>query len=358
MSSALWRARLSRRMSRRRALQAMGLGAAGLAGAALLGCGGGEEEAVPTATPSLPSPTPTVVEGEALERIDLEQVELFGEELSAPEGVVVASDGTVWASENRRGAVTAIAADGQMRRIEGLGGNPNGICMDLEGNVIVANVGGGWVQRVYPDGRHEIIADSVDGRPFTSPNFPLVDSQGNIYVSISTWRADSAEAFTNPAPDGAVVRISPDGLAEVLAEGFIYANGLALTEDESALFVAQTTALNVMRVPLGPDGNVGSAEHYGPDLGETGLPDGLALDSRGNLYVALVTMNAVGVITPEGEFQIILEDPDAEKIRNPSNIAFGGPDLRDAYIGSLGGTSLPRFRAQFPGMPLAHQRGA
>ena len=57
LSNALWRARLGRHMSRRRALQAMGLGAAGLAGAALLGCGDDEEEAAPTATPSPPSPT-------------------------------------------------------------------------------------------------------------------------------------------------------------------------------------------------------------------------------------------------------------------------------------------------------------
>jgi sugar lactone lactonase YvrE len=72
--------------------------------------------------------------------------------------------------------------------------------------------------------------------------------------------------------------------------------------------------------------------------------------------VTLVGMNALAVITPRGDLETILEDPEGKKIRNPTNIAFGGPELRDAYVGSLGGTSLPRFRAEFPGMPLVHQR--
>lgn len=356
--TASWRARFDRRISRRRALQAVGLGAAGLAGAAVFGCGGSEEEAAPTATPPpVDTPTPPVEE-EALRPLSLSDVELFGQDLAVPEGAVVATDGTVWASENGRGAVTALSPDGQMQRFEGLGGSPNGICMDLDGNIIIANVGSGTVQRLYPDGRHELIAESVEGRQLTSPNFPVVDSQGNIYVSNSTWRVPGNVGLSEPAPDGVVVRISPEGQTELLAEGFFYANGLALAEDESALFVAQTAARNVMRLPLGPDGSAGTPEQYGPELGAAGLPDGLAFDSRGNLYVTLVAMNAIAVITPQGVMEIILEDPEGEKIVLPSNVAFGGPDLRDAYIGSLGGTSLPRFRAQFPGMPLVHQRGA
>lgn len=356
--TASWRAKFDRRISRRRALQAMGLGAAGLAGMALLGCDGGEEEAPATATaPPLATPTPPA-EKEALLPLSLDDVEIFGEDLAVPEGVVVGTDGTVWASENGRGAVTALSPDGGMQRFEGLGGSPNGICMDREGNIIIANVGSGTVQRLYPDGRHEVIADNVGGRSLTSPNFPVVDSQGNIYVSNSTWRVPGNVGLSEPAPDGVVVRISPEGQAELLAEGLFYANGLALAEDESALFVAQTAVRNVMRLPLQADGSAGTPEQYGPELGAAGLPDGLAFDSRGNLYVTLVAMNAIAVITPQGDVEIILEDPEGEKVILPSNVAFGGPDLRDAYIGSLGGTWLPRFRAQFPGMPLVHQRGA
>jgi gluconolactonase len=294
---------------------------------------------------------------EAVDRISLDQVELLGEDLNRPEGVVVASDGTVWAADGR-GACTALTPDGRARRLGDLGGEPNGICLDLEGNVIIANIGGSCVQRLFPDGRHELIADSVEGRPLATPNFPVLDSRGNIYVANSTWRFPNSEAIADPAPDGALVRITPGGRVELLAEGFYFANGLALAEDESALFMAQTMARNVLRLPLRPDGSVGAPEQYGPELGPRGFPDGVALDSRGNLYVTLVGTNVLAVITPQGELEMILEDPEGEKMRIPTNIAFGGPDLRDAYVGSLAGTSLPRFRAQFPGMPLVHQRGS
>jgi gluconolactonase len=289
-----------------------------------------------------------------MQRISLDQVELFGQDLNRPEGVVVAADGTVWAADGR-GACTALSPEGRGRRLGDLGGQPNGICLDREGNVIIANIGGGCVQRLFPDGRHEVLADSVEGRPLRTPNFPVVDSQGNIYVANSSWRS-MEEAFQEPAPDGALIRISPEGRVELLTEAFYFANGLALAEDESVIYLAQTAARNVMRLPLRPDGSVGAPEQYGPELGARGFPDGLALDSRGNLYVTLVGMNALAVITPQGDLEVILEDPEGEKIQNPTNIAFGGPDLRDAYVGSLAGTSLPRFRAEFAGMPLVHQR--
>lgn len=289
-----------------------------------------------------------------MRRIPLDEVELFGEDLDRPEGVVVAADGTVWAADGR-GACTAIAPDGSGRRLGDLGGQPNGICLDREGNVIIANIGGGRVQRLFPDGRHEVIAERVGSRPLNTPNFPVVDSRGNVYVTNSSWRAE-IEAIREPAPDGALVRVSPDGRIELLAEGFYFANGLALAEDESAIFLAQTMSRNVLRLPLRRDGTVGPAEQYGPELGPLGFPDGLALDSRGNLYVTLVGMHAIGVITPEGELEIILEDPEGKKLPNPTNIAFGGPDLRDAYLGTLVTTSLPRFRAEFPGLSLVHQR--
>jgi gluconolactonase len=289
-----------------------------------------------------------------VQRISLDQVELFGEDLNRPEGVVVAADGTVWAADGR-GACTALSPEGRGRRLGDLGGQPNGICLDREGNVIIANIGGGCVQRLFPDGRHEVLADSVGGRPLSTPNFPVVDSQGNIYVANSTWRS-MEEAFREPAADGALIRISPEGRVDLLSKAFYFANGLALAEDESAIYLAQTTARNVVRLPLRPDGSVGAPEQYGPELGPRGFPDGLALDSRGNLYVTLVGMNALAVITPQGDLEVILEDPEGEKIQNPTNIAFGGPDLRDAYVGSLGGISLPRFRAEFAGMPLVHQR--
>jgi hypothetical protein len=65
--------------------------------------------------------------------------------------------------------------------------------------------------------------------------------------------------------------------------------------------------------------------------------------------------NTIGFITPAGAFEPVVEDPDGKVVRLPTNICFGGPDRRTAYIGNLMGPSLPTFRVPVPGMALVHQ---
>jgi hypothetical protein len=93
---------------------------------------------------------------------------------------MVARDGSVWAADGR-GACTRIAPDGaREERVGELGGEPNGICFDADGSVIVANLGGS-VQRLDPrTGRHAVLARSAGDVATTTPNFPFVDRRGRI----------------------------------------------------------------------------------------------------------------------------------------------------------------------------------
>ena len=73
-------------------------------------------------------------------RIELAALSRIGRDLQGCEGVMVARDGTIWAADGR-GACPRIAADGSREeRIGNLGGQPNGICPDAEGRIIVANI--------------------------------------------------------------------------------------------------------------------------------------------------------------------------------------------------------------------------
>ena len=94
---------------------------------------------------------------------------------------------------------------------------------------------------------------------------------------------------------------------------------------------------------------------FSGSCGCIGYPDGIAFDEVGNLWVTFPAWNAVGLITPEGELVIVLEDPQGLILRRPSNICFGWENLETAFIGSLDGTSIPNFRAPYPGMKLIHQ---
>ena len=66
--------------------------------------------------------------------------------------------------------------------------------------------------------------------------------------------------------------------------------------------------------------------------------------------------NAVGYITPSGELEIVLEDPESKILKRPSNICFGWEERKTAFIGSLDGTTIPYFEVPYPGMRLVHQK--
>jgi gluconolactonase len=306
-----------------------------------------------------------------LSPIPLASLEKVGVGLKRPEDVVVGRDGRVWASD-QVSACAEILPDGALRRLGKAGGAPNGINMDTRGRIVIANFGLGTaptgpLQRLDPaTGTVEVLCDAIDGKPLVASNYPIVDRAGNIWCSHST--ADRARSEAGLA-DGFVYRVRADGRAEVMASGFAFANGLALDAGESHLYVCQTMGRNVVRLPIRADGSLGAAEPYGPVLGEPafsgatpterarfGATDGCGFDAEGNLWVTLVLANKVVAITPKREVVTLIHDPTGELMSWPTNVSWGGADLRDLYIGTIRRDYVLRARSPVPGLPLIHQR--
>jgi gluconolactonase len=82
--------------------------------------------------------------------------------------------------------------------------------------------------------------------------------------------------------------------------------------------------------------------------------DGITFDAAGNLWVTEITRNALVVISPEGEATTVFDDPEHRTLDFPTSIAFGGPDRRTAYVGSLNMDRLACFEAPFPGQRMRH----
>ena len=287
-------------------------------------------------------------------KIDLSQVKTIGTGLVRPEGVMAADDGTIYTTDGR-GCCSRITKDGKTTLWGNLGGLPNGLCLDKEGNCLVANIGNGQLQLLAPDGTHKVLMTEADGKRMYTPNFPFIDSQNRLWVSNSTDHEDLNVALQRYIPDGSVVLLQ-QGRATIQIGGICFANGLTLDAGEKFLYLAETIKRRILRYAVAPDGSLSPPEVYGPDfLGKQGFPDGIAFDETGNLWITFPGWNAVGYLTPQEKLVIALEDPERKVFKSPTNICFGWKDRKTAFIGSLEGTTIPYFEVPHPGMRLIHQ---
>ncbi len=289
-------------------------------------------------------------------KISIQQVSTIGQGLLRPEGVMALDDGSVFTADGR-GHCARIAADGHTTFFGTLGGMPNGICIDKDGNCIVANIGNGEVQSLSPSGKHTVLMTEAEGKRMFTPNFPFIDFANRLWVSNSTDNPDIDASLRAPVPDGCLVVIAEDRPPRIVADGICFANGVALDADENFVYVAETMHRRVLRYRINNDNRLSKAEVYGPSsLGKLGFPDGIAFDEAGNLWVAFPVANAIGFIDPQGRLEIFVEDPQGMVINRPANICFGGQDRRTAFIGSLSGANVPCFEVPSPGVRLAHQK--
>lgn len=293
--------------------------------------------------------------------------------IERPEDVVVSKDGRVFASDHQC-AVAEIFPDGSFKRLGPRGGAPNGLNMDRQGRVLIANFGiydgeDGPLQRFDPStGKHETLVAEVEGRRLTSANYPVMDEAGNIWCANST-HAETWPQALDGRPDGFLFVLRPDGSASIVAEGLKFPNGLALSADEKTLYCAQTTGPDVLAFPILPGGKLGQGMRYGPVLGrlqapgklapdpaDLGYTDGVGVDVEGNVWVCLPAANKVVAITPNLEVATVIHDPSGQTVNHPTNVTWGGPDLKDLYIGSIRTDYVLKTRSPVAGQPLIHQR--
>ncbi len=276
--------------------------------------------------------------------------------VARPEDIIVTPDGRVLVSD-ARSAVAEILADGSIRRFGAAGGEPNGIDIAPDGTVLIANFSTGALQRLdLVSGHVKTVIDHAGGRALTAVNYPLVDSHGAIWVSCST-QTDPALAIATGVADGYIVRLDPNGDATLVAEGIAFPNCMTFDDAERYLYVVRSALSDVARFEVRPDNNLGPAERYGPVLGDRrvdefgeemlsafgqpdvlarwGLTDGCAFDAEGNLWVTVMSANRIVAITPELDVLVVVDDPQGSIIVSPTSVAFGGPDRRDLYVGSL-----------------------
>lgn len=297
---------------------------------------------------------------------DISQVETFGAGVLKAEGVVVDKQGNVWGG-GRNGVIYKVAPDGVVHEVARLPDRaiPNGVALDRDGSFVYCDLRHHAVMRWSPDGKVSLVADRAGDVKLSIPNFCSYDAEGNLYVSNSSSRPgrEVFSEFTDPQPNGAVVRIRPDGRGDVVATGIYFANGTAIDPNEDAVYVLESSRNDCVRIQMNQDGTFGRPEIYA--TGFPALPDGMAFDVDRNLYITLPGVpengkleprNRIIKVDPNGEWDTFVHDPDGTTLAFPTNCAFGGPDLRDLYIANLEGDHFNKLHTAAKGHPLYHQR--
>jgi len=291
-------------------------------------------------------------------QISIEEVRMIGSGLIRPKGVMVADDGNIYTTD-ARGCCARISPEGDTAFFGTLGGTPNGLCLDRKGNCIIANMSNGRVQLLAGDGSQSVLLDDPqDDERIFSPNSPFLDLQGRLWISCSTDYPYREPSLRSPVPDGCLIVLENDKEPRIAADDMGFINGVALDEEEKFVYVAETLNMRILRYPINEDGSLGAKEVYGPEvLGAKYVPDGIAFDEAGNLWVTFPAANAVGYITPDRKLGIFVEDPQGLILHAPASICFGGKNRKTAFIGSLRNSYIAFFDVPFPGVRLIHQNG-
>lgn len=292
-------------------------------------------------------------------------MEVVAEDLWFPEGPVAMGDGSVLLVEIRRQTLTRIYPDGSTDVVAHFEGGPNGAAIGPDGAVYIVNNGGfawieqpdgtlapnghpsddyvsGSVQRVdLATGKVETLYTECDGRPLRGPNDLVFDAQGGM------WFSDPGKIHTETMHHGHLLYCTPDGsMIRRVYDHMVTPNGVGISPDGKTLWVAETLTgrLHFFTITgpgeLAEPGSGWNDNVLGPVPGKQML-DSLAVEVDGRVCVGTLRNGGITVFSPDGDFEHV-PVPDG----STTNIAFGGPEMRTAWI--TGSHTGRLFKCEWP----------
>ena len=234
-----------------------------------------------------------------------------------------------------------------METIANTGGSCLGVTLDQQENIYLCDKGRRQLLKVTQQGEISVVAFSAGERALICPNFSVFDSHGNFYFSDSgSWKQ----------ANGMIGCVRTDGRVEIFAHGpFHFPNGLALDEEERFLYVVESNLDRVIRLQIDENGRCGGAEVYVDGLAR--IPDGLAFDVEGRLYVTTYASNAIYRVSADRKAELLCADDECAVLCQATNCAFGGAAFDQLLVSNLGASHISQLDLQVKGQRLWHQRG-
>ncbi|MBN9384197.1 MAG: SMP-30/gluconolactonase/LRE family protein [Chitinophagaceae bacterium] len=241
-----------------------------------------------------------------------EEWELVGQGYSFTEGTAANAAGDVFFQDIPNGKTYRVGPDGKLvplaidsKKASGTSFAPDGRRFTCTGSKEILSYGGTDVK---------LVADSISG------NDLVVAHNGNIYVT----------APNGVEKPGKIILVTPAGEKKVVDEGIKFPNGIALTPDQTQIYVTESASHWVWIYTIQPDGSLTNKQRFGwlhvPDTQENAWPDGLKCDTAGRVYVT--SRLGIQVLDQTGRVNAILPVPSGQA----SNVCFGGRGFDVLYV--------------------------
>ena len=299
-------------------------------------------------------------------------MKVIAQGLRFPEGPIALPDGSLLVVEIAAGCLTRITPAGAREVVAQVGGGPNGAAIGPDGRCYICNNGGfAWRERdgvllprgSAPDyrsgaiqavdlrtGAVQLLYERCGAQALNGPNDIAFDAQGGF------WFTDHGHTHGRSRDRGAIYYAQPDGSSIREAVFPIDSpNGIALSPDGRTLYAAETFSARIWAWDVSGPGQLvhaprnllGGTGRLVAGLGGFQLCDSMAVDAEGNLHVATIP-HGISVISPGGRLlaQIAMPEPYA------TNICFGGPGLRTAYVTLSSTGRVVAFDSRWAGAPL------
>lgn len=214
------------------------------------------------------------------------------------------------------------------------GSTANSVKFDSKGFMYLADYTGHNVLKV--DMKTKGVSTYVHNDQFNQPNDIIFNKKDQIFASDPNWKGGTGQLW----------RIDAGGKAVLLTSDMGTTNGIALSPDDKILYVNESVQRKIWAFDVDEQGNISNKRLFAefPDFGF----DGMACDSKGNLYVTRYGKGAIAIVSPQGK--VIREVP--LKGKRCSNLVFGGKKGKTVYVTLQDRKGMEKFQVENSGKGL------